>query len=53
MLDELEAAMVERLRVWEQKNKMLPDRIFVYRDGVSEVGSYCLDRYFRTSDFLA
>ncbi len=38
MLDELEAAMIERLRVWEQKNKTLPERVFVYRDGVSEVG---------------
>lgn len=42
MLDELEIAIVERLRVWEQKNKMLPERIFVYRDGVSEVKSFAL-----------
>jgi len=37
MLDELEIAMVERLLVYEKKNKVLPERIFVYRDGVSEV----------------
>lgn len=29
--------LVERLQVYERKNKLLPDRIFVYRDGVSEV----------------
>jgi hypothetical protein len=36
MLDELRDMMVERLLVWEGKNKSLPDRIIVYRDGVSE-----------------
>jgi len=39
MLDELRDMMVERLLVYEKKNKVLPQRIFVYRDGVSEVGS--------------
>ena len=37
MLDELADMLVERLLVYERKNKVLPDRIFVYRDGVSEV----------------
>ena len=37
MLDELTDMLVERLQVYERKNKVLPDRIFVYRDGVSEV----------------
>jgi len=36
MLDELTDMLVERLQVYERKNKVLPDRIFVYRDGVSE-----------------
>ena len=38
MLDELRDMLVERLHVYEKKNKVLPARIFVYRDGVSEVG---------------
>jgi eukaryotic translation initiation factor 2C len=37
MLDELTEMLLERLQVYERKNKVLPDRIFVYRDGVSEV----------------
>ena len=37
MLDELTDMLVERLQLYEQKNKVLPERIFVYRDGVSEV----------------
>ena len=44
MLDELTDMLVERLQVYERKNKVLPDRIFVYRDGVSEVSnpfSFC------------
>jgi eukaryotic translation initiation factor 2C len=36
MLDELRDMLVERLLVYEKKNKVLPARIFVYRDGVSE-----------------
>ncbi|KAJ7577907.1 argonaute-like protein [Mycena floridula] len=39
MLDELADMMVERLKHYEKKNKMLPERIFVFRDGVSE-GQY-------------
>lgn len=41
MLDELRDMLVERLLLYEKKNKVLPERIFVYRDGVSEVGSSC------------
>jgi len=37
MLDELRDMLIERLVLYEKKNKSLPDRIFVYRDGVSEV----------------
>ncbi|KAF9555709.1 argonaute-like protein [Agrocybe pediades] len=36
MLDELTDMMVERLLFFEQKNKILPARVIVYRDGVSE-----------------
>ncbi|KAF8970422.1 argonaute-like protein [Flammula alnicola] len=36
MLDELRDMMVERLLVYEKKNEVLPARIIVYRDGVSE-----------------
>ncbi|TFK35795.1 argonaute-like protein [Crucibulum laeve] len=36
MLDELRDMMIERLQVYEKKNRTLPQRIFVYRDGVSE-----------------
>ena len=39
MLDELTDMLVERLQVYERKNRLLPDRIFVYRDGVSEVSN--------------
>ena len=30
--------MVERLLAYEKKNKALPERIFVFRNSVSEVG---------------
>ncbi|TFK25878.1 QDE2 protein [Coprinopsis marcescibilis] len=36
MLDNLDKLLVERLLHYEKKNKCLPDRIFIYRDGVSE-----------------
>lgn len=36
MLDELRDMLVERLLFYEKKNKALPLRIIVYRDGVSE-----------------
>ncbi|KAH6904888.1 QDE2 protein [Coprinopsis sp. MPI-PUGE-AT-0042] len=36
MLDELRDMFVERLLLYEKKNRCLPERIFVYRDGVSE-----------------
>jgi hypothetical protein len=39
MLDELRDMLVERLLVYEKKNRALPARIIVYRDGVSEVSS--------------
>lgn len=37
MLDELDEMLVERLKLWEQRNKSLPERVLIYRDGVSEV----------------
>ncbi|KAG5643974.1 hypothetical protein DXG03_009263, partial [Asterophora parasitica] len=36
MLGELENMLLERLLAYERKNKVLPQRIFVFRDGVSE-----------------
>jgi eukaryotic translation initiation factor 2C len=37
MIQELREMMIERLLVFEKKNRFLPDRIIVFRDGVSEV----------------
>lgn len=39
MVEALTEMMVERLRLYEKKNGRLPERILVYRDGVSE-GQY-------------
>ncbi|KAG2129584.1 Piwi domain-containing protein [Suillus clintonianus] len=36
MITDLTAMMIERLMFYNQKNRSLPDRVFVYRDGVSE-----------------
>ncbi|KAJ7119645.1 Piwi-domain-containing protein [Mycena epipterygia] len=36
MLSELRDMLVERLLVYEKKNRVLPQRIMVFRDGVSE-----------------
>ncbi|KAI0354391.1 Piwi-domain-containing protein [Trametes cingulata] len=41
MVENLTAMTIERLQLYLKKNKRLPDRIFVYRDGVSE-GQYHL-----------
>jgi hypothetical protein len=35
MLSELRDMLVERLLLYEKKNKVLPQRIIVFRDGVS------------------
>lgn len=40
MITELDEMMVERLNAFRAKNKVLPTRIIVYRDGVSEVSSH-------------
>jgi eukaryotic translation initiation factor 2C len=37
MIQELRDMMIERLLLFEKRNKMLPERIIVFRDGVSEV----------------
>ncbi|KAK0486559.1 argonaute-like protein [Armillaria novae-zelandiae] len=39
VVEELRDMMLERLLMYEKKNKALPERIFVFRDGVSE-GQY-------------
>ncbi|KAF6752684.1 QDE2 protein [Ephemerocybe angulata] len=36
MVEGLSEMLVERLLLYERKNKVLPSRMFVYRDGVSE-----------------
>ncbi|KAG2037118.1 Piwi domain-containing protein [Suillus americanus] len=36
MITDLTAMMIERLVFYNQKNRTLPDRVFVYREGVSE-----------------
>lgn len=37
MVQNLKGMMVERLNLYKRKNKKLPERVFVFRDGVSEV----------------
>lgn len=37
MISELAAMMVERLEAFRAKSRRLPERVLVYRDGVSEV----------------
>ena len=39
VLNDLEEVMMGRLALWQDKNKSYPERIIVYRDGVSE-GEY-------------
>jgi eukaryotic translation initiation factor 2C len=36
MVTALEEMIVERLKLWQKKNGKLPERVIVYRDGVSE-----------------
>lgn len=38
MVEALDKMMIERLKLYQQKNgNKLPERILIYRDGVSEV----------------
>lgn len=38
MISDLDEMMVERLQLWQKRNKnLLPERVFMFRDGVSEV----------------
>lgn len=39
MVEDLDIMMKERLNLWREKNGRLPERILIYRDGVSE-GQY-------------
>jgi len=39
MVQDLDIMVKERLALWREKNKKLPGRILIYRDGVSE-GQY-------------
>ena len=40
MVANLTAGMIERLQLYQAKNKRLPERILIYRDGVSEVDPF-------------
>jgi hypothetical protein len=38
MISEMDEMMIERLQLYQKRNNdLLPDRIFMFRDGVSEV----------------
>lgn len=37
MIEDLEEMMAERIQAFRTRSKVLPKRIIVYRDGVSEV----------------
>lgn len=52
MLDELRDMLVERLLAYEKKNKVLPQRMFVFRDGVSEVSITNMQIMFSTNVIL-
>ncbi|KXT11410.1 hypothetical protein AC579_9874 [Pseudocercospora musae] len=41
MVDGLEEMVIERLKLWRKKNSSLPNKVVIYRDGVSE-GQYKL-----------
>jgi eukaryotic translation initiation factor 2C len=36
MIDRMKDMMVERLRLYHKVNRKLPERVFIFRDGVSE-----------------
>jgi hypothetical protein len=42
MVTDLTEMMCERLSAYKSKMKSLPERVFVFRDGVSEVRSFSL-----------
>jgi hypothetical protein len=45
MITNLAGMMFERLNLFKTRNKLLPNRILVYRDGVSEVGVMVITFY--------
>ena len=40
MVENLTRMTIERLQLYQKKNRRLPDRVIVYRDGVSEVSMF-------------
>jgi hypothetical protein len=42
MISDLDEMMVERLQLWQKRINMLPERVLMFRDGVSEVRLACL-----------
>ena len=60
MVEGLTQMTIERLQLYLKKNKRLPDRIIVYRDGVSEVRTtgpsalhVCMSRHCAVGPVLA
>jgi len=50
MIQDLTGMMIERLQAYKAASKALPNRVIIYRDGVSEVGfpkSWRLSRLLR------
>ena len=45
MVTNLAKMVWERLTLFHAKNKVLPQRVLVYRDGVSEVSSLCFQLF--------
>ena len=43
MITGLSTMMEERLKVYQSKSRRLPNRVLVYRDGVSEVSVHHLE----------
>ena len=44
--------LVERFQVYEKHNKKLPDRVFIFRDGVSEVRSHVVWHLLQDKHFI-
>ena len=40
MIDDLSEMMIERLKRYQEVSKTLPERVYVFRDGVSEVRTF-------------
>ena len=52
MISDVEGMMLERLRHYQAKNKGLPNRVIIFRDGVSEVYYHYLKLYVERSKII-